>query len=104
MSLNTVEQRLREYVEAHPVERQHWNEKVREMARTHPVLHDAARRLETELQHYLRERVSLEPVRRKWFMDVGAERLSLRSLAEYWLRLWTPPRPKRPAAESSNYF
>lgn len=104
MSLNPVEQRIREYVEAHHGERQHWTEKVRDVARRHPALPEAAHRLETELRHYLRERVSSEVVRRKWFADVGGERVSLRGLAEYWLRVWTPPRPKRPSAETSNYF
>jgi hypothetical protein len=104
MSLNPVEQRIREYVESHPGERQHWAEKVRDAERMSPVVSAAAIRLEVELQRYLRERVSSESVRKKWFADVGPEKVSLRNLAEYWIRVWTPPRAKRPSAESSNYF
>jgi hypothetical protein len=104
MSLNPVEQRIREYVESHPGERQHWAEKVREAEKANRVLSGAAIRLEAELQRYLRERMSSENIRRKWFADVGPEKVSLRNLAEYWIRVWTPPRAKRSSAESTNYF
>lgn len=101
MSLNRTEQLLFDYIQKNPDERQHWQEKVRNLAKSLADPHAAAVSLEAELWHYHEERSRvaapfLEIARRE-----GVHRVSLRNLAEYLLRIWSPARPKRPASEGN---
>jgi hypothetical protein len=96
MSLNRTEQLLFDYIQKNPDERQHWQEKVRTLAKIVPE-ERAAATLEGELWRYYEERSRvaapfLEIARRE-----GIRKISLRNLAEYLLRVWSPPRPKRPS-------
>ncbi|HRE81973.1 MAG TPA: hypothetical protein PLN52_13025 [Opitutaceae bacterium] len=94
MALNPSEQLLLDYVTSHPEERQFWQEKVRAFARTYRDDHEAAARLETELWAYYRERSAVARPFRERVAREGLTRVSMRGLAEYWLRLWTSPKPK----------
>jgi hypothetical protein len=106
MSLNRTEQLLCDYVERHPEEKSYWVEKVRMTARTAADEHAAAARLADELWAYFEERAAVAAPFRDFVHREGLRRTSMRNLAEYWLRLWAVPRPKRPAAEKdfSAYF
>jgi hypothetical protein len=95
MSLNRTEQLLFDYIQKSPEERQHWQEKVRTLVKTVADGHTAAFSLEGELWRYYEERSRvaapfLEIARR----EGGVRRISLRNLAEYLLRMWSPARPK----------
>jgi len=97
MSLNRTEQLLFDYVQKNPDERHHWQEKVRTLAKIEPS-GSIVTVLEGELWRYYEERSRvaapfLEIARRE-----GTRRISLRNLAEYLLRVWLPPPPKRPTA------
>lgn len=96
MSLNRTEQRLFDYVQRHPEERHHWQAKVLRLAANVPDPHEAARRLEGELWRYYEERTAVVPEFRDAARHEGAQRTSLKNLAEYLLRLWSPPKPKKP--------
>lgn len=94
MSLNPGEQALLDYVLGHRDERQFWQEKVRQLTLAAPNDLAAAVMLEAELRRYFHERS--QNVRA--FRDfAGSERrMGFRSLAEYWIRLWTLPRANKP--------
>jgi hypothetical protein len=96
MSLNRTEQLLFDYIQNRPEERQHWKDNVRTLVKTVPDAHAAAVTLEGQLWRYYEERSGvaapfLEIARRE-----GIRRISLRNLAEYLLRMWSPVRIKRP--------
>jgi len=95
MSLNRCEQRVLDYVNAHPDERQHWMDKVRSTARTCPDQHEATRMLDNDLWAYYLERSQVVEPFRSAVRSEGSARTSLRSLAEYWVRLWAPYKPKQ---------
>lgn len=94
MGLNRAEQVLSDYVRTHGDERQHWQEKVLAICRNIPNEHDAAGRLEVELKAYLRERASVVKELKETVSQEGLAHISMRGLAEYWIRLWTAPRKK----------
>lgn len=94
MGLNRAEQVLSDYVSTHGDERQHWQEKVRAICRNIPNEHDAAGRLDVELKAYLRERASVVKELKETVAHEGLAHISMRGLAEYWMRLWTQPRKK----------
>lgn len=100
MSLNPSEERLKAYVEGHRDERQHWREKVRHLHAKSADLHEVAQVLERDLRSYLRERASVVPALRAGSTADAVARLSLRNLAEYWLRVWSEPRRKAPGTSS----
>ena len=97
MSLNPIEQMVFNYVEAHAEERRFWENKVRTAAAGAADEHAAAVELERELWGYFEERSRVAPPFRELAARQGLRRTSLRNLAELWLRLWTPPRPRRTA-------
>jgi hypothetical protein len=97
VSLNRSEQRLLDYVEKHPDERQYWMHKVRADAAGCTNDHEAASLLEPELWRYYVERSSVVPVFVEAARRDGLRRTSMRNLAEYLLRIWAPSRTKRPA-------
>jgi hypothetical protein len=94
MSLNRVEQMFSDYVGAHPEEKRFWEEKVRTVAAGAAEEHTAAAELERELGRYFKERAQVVPSFREVVAHHGSQRVSLRNLAELWLRQWTPPRPR----------
>jgi hypothetical protein len=95
MSLNRSEQMVFDYLQTHPEERQHWVEKVRVTAISAGDDHAAAVRLASELWQYYEERSAVASPFREVAQREGVRRTSMKNLAEYLLRLWTEPRPKK---------
>ncbi|MEY3774631.1 MAG: hypothetical protein RLZZ129_1411 [Verrucomicrobiota bacterium] len=98
MSLNRAEQMIFDYLRQHPDERQHWETKVRAAAKSAPDDQVAAAGLQGELWRYYLERSEVVAAFREAVQREGRQRTSMRNLAEYLIRLWTPPRPKRKPA------
>ena len=94
MSLNRTEQRVFDYLQGHPEERQFWQTKVQSIAAALVDPHVAAHRLESELWHYYKERSAVVPAFRDAVAREGRGRTSMKNLAEHLLRLWVTPRPK----------
>lgn len=98
MSLNRTEQFVFDYLQRNPEEKHHWTQKVRVVAGGAANEHAAAATLDAELWHYFRERCAVaEPFRQ--FSQAGMQRTSFRNLAEHLIRLWTPPKAKRPTQD-----
>lgn len=100
MSLNRCEQRIFDYLQRHPYERQYWQEKFQHFAKKTANEHLAVDSVEIELWRYYLERSAVVPE----FVDAarheGLQRTSMKNLAELLFRLWTEPRPKKsPVAE-----
>lgn len=95
MSLNRSEQQLCDYVMAQPEELSFWQDKVKLVAREERDRHRAAAELADMLQGYLLERSTVIPELRDHGDQGGGRVPSTRNLAEYWLRLWAPPPPKK---------
>lgn len=98
MSLNAAEQMVFDYVQSHPEERHFWVGKVQSTLRQSDDEALAASRLATDLWHYFEERSAVASPFREMAERQGVQRTSMRNLAEYMLRLWTEPRPKKPRA------
>ena len=99
MSLNRSEQMVFDYIQAHPEERQFWVDKVQKTSARSADGHGAAFVLEDELWRYLEERSAVASPFREEARRDGLQRTSMKNLAEYLLRLWAPPRPKKRAAQ-----
>ncbi len=104
VSLNRCEQMVFDYVQGHPEERHFWQDKVRALAAGAPDAHAAATGLEGELWSYLEERSRVAEPFRSAAARESLRRTSLRNLAEHLLRLWAPPRPKRPRPAGTDGF
>lgn len=98
MSLNRSEQMLCDYVLEHPEERGFWQEKVKTVAAAERDDHAAAIRLAEELWRYFEERAAVVSPFKDASDRFGLSATSMRNLAEYWLRLWVEPRPKKKGA------
>lgn len=87
MSLNRFEQSVFDYLQAHPDELRHWENKVVGRAArgvlTAPALAD-------ELSDYVRERGGHVQPFRDWMDRGGVPRSALLNLAEHLLRRWGP--------------
>lgn len=95
MSLNRYEQGLFSYVDSHPEEKRHWQQKITEMTRGLESPGSVARTLERDLWAYYVERSSQVPQIRSLGADASM-RVSMLNLAEYMLRVWGPlPKPKK---------
>jgi hypothetical protein len=94
MSLNRNEQMFSDYVGTHSEEKRFWEEKVRVVAAGAADGHAAAAELERELWRYFKERGQVVSSFREALAHHGPQRVSLRNLAELWLRQWAPPKPK----------
>ena len=101
MSLNRIELALYDYVKTHPEERQYWQHKVRALAAESPGAPAAAARIDAELWRYFLERSSVLPELRALAHGPAPARTSLRNLAEFLVRLWTEPKPRKPAQPES---
>lgn len=99
MSLNRSEQRVFDYLQSHPDERQFWVGKVQTVWKRAGEGADAITQLESELWLYYRERAAVVPVFRDAAQSEGLQRTSMKNLAELLVRLWTEPRPKKPRVE-----
>ena len=95
VSLNRYEQELFNYADKHPEERQYWMHKVRSMAQLWSDPHLAAERLEQDLWRYFLERSTVVPQLKDFVRSQGVNRTSMRNLAEYFLRMWGPAKPKK---------
>ena len=90
MALNQTEQRLFDYIQKNLEERHFWEQKVRALAAAHPDDFAAGAAIDAEMRAYVIERVRV--VKSLSDMPVG---ISMKNLAEYLLRVWAPPRPKK---------
>lgn len=106
MSLNRSEQMVYDYLQGHPDERQYWQGKVRSAVQASADHHAAADHLQSDLWAYVVERSAVVEPFRGAAQREGLRRTSMRNLAEYLIRLWTEPRPKRrmPAPDNSKNF
>jgi hypothetical protein len=95
MSLNRYEQAVYDYLQAHPEELRHWENKIAGRAARGGL---SATALAEELWEYLRERAAHTQPFRDWAERGGVPRSSLLNLAEYLLRMWGPVPPKKKAA------
>jgi hypothetical protein len=89
---------LYDYVQGQGEERQYWRDKVHSIVRELPDAAAAAARLDSELWRYYLERSEVAPVFIASARAHGLKRTSMKNLAEYLIRMWTEPRPKRPSA------
>ena len=101
MSLNRNEQMVFDYVQSHPEERQFWMEKVRGLASRSADEHAAATQIAEQLWGYYEERAAVASPFKEEVGREGLRRTSMRNLAEYLLRLWTEPRPKKKRTEDA---
>ncbi len=99
MSLNRSEQLLFDYLEKHREERQYWQAKVQKTFAAAADQHEAAGQLATELWRYYEERSAVAAPFREIAQREGLRRISMKSLAELLIRLWTEPKPKKKPAE-----
>jgi hypothetical protein len=104
MSLNRWEQLVFDYVQGHADERHFWEDKVRALAAGAADEHAVATELEGELWRYLEERSRVAEPFRSMAARENLRRTSLRNLAEHLLRMWSPPRAKRPRRPSADGF
>ena len=95
MSLNRSEQLVCDYVEDHPEEKRFWMEKVRSIAHAERDDHAAAVSVAEELWRYFEERAGVVASFQELARGGGLRPTNMRNLAEYWLRLWIDPRPKK---------
>lgn len=98
MSLNRCEQRVYDYLQDHPEERHFWVSKVQSIWRRCGDDAAAVAQLEPELWLYYQERSAVASPFREAARTEGLHRTSMKNLAEYLLRLWVEPRPKKKPA------
>ena len=101
MSLNRTEQMVFDYVQRHPDEKRHWQDKVGGISARARDPHSAAVALEDELWRYLEERSAVASPFREVAQREGLRRISLRNLAEHLLRLWAPVKAKLKSADGT---
>jgi len=101
MSLNRSEQRVFDYLQSHPEERQFWQGKLRAAGKGNEDQHVIIMRLAEDLWRYYEERSAVASPFKEAAQTEGVQRTSMKNLAELLLRLWTEPKPrKNPAAGS----
>jgi hypothetical protein len=95
MSLNRNEQSLFDYIKRHPEERQYIQDKVRDISSGSLAPEAAVARIDAELWRYYEERSSVVPVFKETARLYGLQRTSMKNLAEYLVRIWTEPKPRK---------
>jgi sulfur relay (sulfurtransferase) DsrC/TusE family protein len=95
VSLNRSEQILYDYMQGRHEERQYWQNKVQTIVGASLEIPDAVARIDSELWRYYLERSEVAPVFKAAVKAWGSKRTSMKNLAEYLVRLWTEPRPKK---------
>jgi len=98
MALNQTEQRLFDYIQKNLDERHFWEQKVRALAAAHADDFAAGAAIDAEIRAYVVERVRVV----KSLSDMPAG-VSMRNLAEYLVRVWAPPRPKKERNSSGDF-
>jgi len=101
VSLNPNEQQIWDYIQKFPEERQHWINKVQRLCSSAGNPSSAIANVESELWHYYVERANVVPLFREQVKREGLQRTSMRNLAEYLVRIWTEPVPKKKSASPS---
>lgn len=101
MSLNRSEQMLYDYVQGQSEERQHLQEKVRGIVAASDELPAAVARIDAELWRYYLERSEVAHIFIAAARSYGLKRTSMKNLAEYLVRIWTEPRPRKPGPADS---
>jgi hypothetical protein len=99
VSLNRIEQTLFDYIKRHPEERQYIQDKVRAISTGSSAAEAAVARIDLELWRYYEERSSVVPVLRDAVRAFGIQRTSMKNLAEYLVRIWTDPKPRKSAEQ-----
>lgn len=99
MSLNRSEQRIYDYLQDHPDERQFWVGKVQSIWRRSGDDPAAVTQLESELWLYYRERCAVVSPFKEAAAAEGLGRTCMKNLAELMIRLWVEPRPKKKPQE-----
>ena len=99
MSLNRIEQALFDYIRTHPEERQYFHHKVQNIVGGSDGYPAAAARIDSELRRYCDERRAVVPSFLGGELPPGPNRTSMRNLAEFLIRQWTEPKPRKPAQE-----
>ncbi len=89
-----MEQRVYDYLQGHPDERQYWIGKVQSVFRSADDLHAVVMRLDAELWRYYEERSAVASPFKEAARLEGLRRTSMKNLAELLIRLWTEPKPK----------
>jgi hypothetical protein len=97
MSLNRIEQLLYSYMQGSREERHYWHNKVQMIVRESADIPASVSRIDAELWRYYLERSEVAPVFMADTRAYGKRRTSMKNLAEHLIRLWTEPRPKKPA-------
>jgi hypothetical protein len=100
MSLNRSEQMLYDYVRGQSGERHYWQDKVRGFVAQSADIAAAVSRIDAELWRYYLERSEVTPVFVEAARSHGLKRISMKNLAEFLVRLWTEPRPRKPPQEA----
>ena len=95
MSLNRSEQSLYDYIKRHPEERQYIQGKVQTICASPVSAETATARLESELWRYYEERSAVVTEFKEAVRAFGLRRTSMRNLADYLVRIWTEPRPRK---------
>ena len=103
MSLNRCEQTLFDYARGHPDERHYLQDKVRALVSGSPEISNAVARIDSELWRYYVERSAVVPAFGEALGGAGLRRTSMKNLAELLVRLWTEPKPRKAALESTNF-
>jgi hypothetical protein len=96
MSLNRSEQLLYDYVLGQTEEGHYWQNKVRALVAQSPEMPAAVARIDAELWRYYLERSEVTPVFIAAAKAYGLKRTSMKNLAEFLVRLWTEPKPRKP--------
>ena len=100
MSLNRCEQRVFDYLQRHPDERHYWQTKFHRLSKEAVDERIAVEQVEPELWRYYVERSAVVPLFKDAAAREGLSRTSMKNLAEYLMRVWTEPRPKKKIVSS----
>lgn len=95
MSLNRYEQMLSDYIESHPEEKRYWLARVLDLGNSGIRREEAVLVLNSMLWEYFEERSRYEAPFSAVRAREGSEKVSMLNLAEYWLRMWAPPKVAR---------
>jgi len=95
VSLNSCEQRVFDYLELKPEERNYWFEKVRLLNAKSVTKEVSIQRLDSDLWNYYVERCNVVSHFREAARVEGLNRTSMRNLAELLTRVWVEPSIKK---------
>jgi hypothetical protein len=94
MSLNRCEQIIFDYLKTHPDERQYLHDKVQAIVTGSTEVPNAVARIDSELWRYYEERSAIVPAFRQTLGPDAPRKISMKNLAELFVRLWTEPKTK----------